>query len=206
MDLTGMALLGGGLLAGMFAVSHLAKRNAHAWSPAFVIPLAIAIVALWMFFRHINRSAYPFIAPRLISGAGFGTVNLINGLYGGITAGVVALIPLYASNRYGIDALDSSTLLIAQGAAAILLSFAAAFALPAHRLPATDVCRRSRQSRSECCCLPSSPDRRHPAVCVAGRLRFLVGAGRGANNPASRNAGTATGAPTLPRPLRRCGR
>ena len=96
MDATGMALLGGGLLSGMLAVSYLAERNAHAWSPAFAIPMAIAIVALWMFFRHINRSAHPFIAPRLISGAGFGTINLINGLYGGITAGVVALIPLYA--------------------------------------------------------------------------------------------------------------
>ncbi len=44
MDAIGMALLGGGLLAGMLAVSYLGERNAHAWSPAFVIPLAIAIV------------------------------------------------------------------------------------------------------------------------------------------------------------------
>ena len=54
-----MALLGGGLLSGMLAVSYLAERNAHAWSLAFVIPLAIAIVALWMFFRHINRIGAP---------------------------------------------------------------------------------------------------------------------------------------------------
>jgi MFS family permease len=92
MDAAGMALLGGALLSGMLAVSYLVERNAHAWSPAFVMPMAIAIAALWMFFRHINHSAYPFIAPRLISGSGFGTINLINGLYGGVTAGVVALI------------------------------------------------------------------------------------------------------------------
>ena len=97
--------------SGMLAVSYLAETNAHTWSPTFVIPLAIAMVALWMFFRHINRSTHPFIAPHLISGPGFGTVNLINGLYGGVTSGVVALIPLYASNRYGIDALGSGTLL-----------------------------------------------------------------------------------------------
>ena len=42
----------------------------------------------------IYRTAQPFIAPRLISGSGFGTVNLFNGLYGGVTAAVVALIPL----------------------------------------------------------------------------------------------------------------
>ena len=80
-----MAMLGGGLLSGMLAVSYLTERNAHAWSPAFVIPMAIAIVAIWMFFRHINHSAHPFIAPRLISGPGFGAVNLINALYGGVT-------------------------------------------------------------------------------------------------------------------------
>src|SRR5580704_3608575 len=137
MDAIGMVLLGGGLLAGMLAVSHLAERDAQAWSPAFVIPLTIAVVALWMFFRHVNHTADPFIPPRLISGSGFGTVNLINGLYGGITAGVVALIPLYASNRYGINALGSGTLLIAQGAAAIIFSIAGAFALrrTGYRLP-----------------------------------------------------------------------
>src|SRR6202012_2996819 len=85
--------------------------------------------ALWTFFRHINRTAQPFILPRLISGPGFGTVNLINALYGGITSGVVALVPLYASNRFGIDALGSGTLLVAQGAAAIIFSVAGTFAL-----------------------------------------------------------------------------
>ncbi|MFZ3358286.1 MAG: MFS transporter, partial [Xanthobacteraceae bacterium] len=96
MDATGMVLLGGGLLSGMLAVTYLAERNARAWSPEFVIPMAFAVAALWMFFRHINRTAHPFIAPRFISGSGFGTINLVNGVYGGVTAGVVALIPLYA--------------------------------------------------------------------------------------------------------------
>jgi len=188
MDVTGMALLGGGLLSGMFAVSCLAEGNANAWSPAFVIPFAIAIAALWLFFRHINRSAHPFIAPRLISGPGFGTVNLINAVYGGVTSGVVALIPLYASNRYGIDALGSGTLLVAQGAAAIILSIAAAFAL-----------RRTGYRRpmyvggvvivaGMLLLALAPPAGVTPYVWLAGAA-FLVGAGRGANNPASRNAG-----------------
>jgi len=188
MDAIGMALLGGGLLSGMLAASYLAERNAHAWSPAFVIPLAIAIAALWMFFRHINRSPHPFIAPRLISGAGFGTVNLINGLYGGVTSGVVALVPLYASNRYGINALGAGTLLVAQGAAAIILSIAAAFAL-----------RRTGYRRpmyiggvviaAGMLLLALSPPAGIPAYVWLAGSAFLVGAGRGGNNPASRNAG-----------------
>jgi MFS family permease len=172
MDTVGMALLGGGLLSGMFAVSYLAERNADAWSPVFVIPLAVAFVAVWMFFRHINRTKSPFITPRLISGHGFGAVNLFNGLYGGVTGGVVALIPLYAWSRYGINELHSSTLLIAQGAASILLSIAGAFAL-----------RRTGYR------LPLSPAPAiTPYVWLAGSA-LLIGIGRGVNNPASRNAG-----------------
>ena len=188
MDVTGMALLGGGLLSGMLAVSYLAERNAHAWSFEFVIPLAIAIVALWMFFRHINRLAHPFIAPRLISGPGFGAVNLVNALYGGVTSGVVALVPLYARNRYDINALNSGTLLIAQGAAAIMLSIAAVFALrrTGYRRPlyvgaAVIVIGMLLLALSPVAGIP-------PYAWLAGSA-FLVGLGRGANNPASRNAG-----------------
>lgn len=187
-DVAGMALLGGGLLSGMIAVSYLAQRNAHAWSPLFVIPVVVAIVALWMFFRHINRTADPFIAPRLISGSGFGTVNLINGLYGGVTGGVVALIPLYAMNRYGMQALSSGTLLIAQGGAAILVSLAAAFALrrTGYRRP---LYVGALLIATGMLLLALSPlDGIAPYAWLAGSA-FLIGFGRGANNPASRNAG-----------------
>jgi len=188
MDAIGIALLGGGLLSGMLAVSYLAGRNAHAWSPVFVIAMAFAVAALWMFFRHINRSAHPFIAPRLISGAGFGTVNLINGLYGGVTAAVVALIPLYARSRYGIDELDSSTLLIAQGAAAIILSIAAAFALrrTGNRLP---LYVGGVVIAIGMLLLALSPVAGIPPYLWLAVSAFLIGVGRGANNPASRNAG-----------------
>jgi EmrB/QacA subfamily drug resistance transporter len=188
MDATGMVLLGGGLLAGMLAISRLAERDEHAWSPTLAIPLAIAIVALWMFFRHINRSAHPFIAPRLISGAGFGTINLINALYGGVTSGMVALVPLYASDRYGIDALGSGTLLVAQGVAAIIFSVAATFALrrTGYRPPmyVGGVVIAAGMLLLALAPLAGIP----PYAWLAGSA-FLVGVGRGANNPASRNAG-----------------
>jgi EmrB/QacA subfamily drug resistance transporter len=188
MDAAGIALLGGGMLSGMLAVSYLAAGNAHAWSPAFVIPMTIAIAALWMFFRHINRSASPFIAPRLITGPGFAAVNLINGLYGGVTAAVVALIPLYARNRYGIDELNSGTLLIAQGAAAIILSIAAAFALrrTGTRLP---LYVGGLIIAAGIALLALRPVAGIPPYAWLAVSAFLVGSGRGANNPASRNAG-----------------
>lgn len=188
MDAMGMALLGGGLLSGMLAIRYLAEKNVHAWSPWFVIPLVIAIVALWMFFRHINRAAHPFIAPRLISGKGFGVVNLVNGIYGGVTSGVIALVPLYATNRYGINALDSGTLLVAQGAAAIILSIAAAFALrrTGYRMP---LYVGGAVIAIGMLLLSFSPVAGIPPFAWLSGAAFLIGVGRGANNPASRNAG-----------------
>jgi EmrB/QacA subfamily drug resistance transporter len=188
MDATGMALLGCGLLAGMFAASYLGERNTHAWSPVFVVPLAIAIVTLWVFFRHINQSAFPFIAPHLIHGSGFGAVNLFNGLYGGVTSGVITLVPLYAIERYGMSALDSGTLLIAQGAAAIILSIGAALALrrTGHRPP---LYFGGVVMAAGTLLLAFSPVAGiAPYAWLAGST-FLVGFGRGATNPASRNAG-----------------
>jgi EmrB/QacA subfamily drug resistance transporter len=188
MDTTGMALLGSGLLAGMLAASCLGEKNAHVWSPAFMVPLAIAIAALWIFFRHISHAAHPFIAPRLIHGSGFGVVNLLNVLYGGATAGMVALVPLYAINRYGFNALESGTLLIAQGAAAIILSVAAALALrrTGHRPP---LYVGGVVIATGTLLLALSPLAGVPPYAWLAGSAFLVGAGSGAINPASRNAG-----------------
>ena len=188
MDVTGIALLGSGLLAGMLAATFLGERDAHAWSPAFVAPLGIAIVALWMFFRHINHSAHPFIAPRLIYGRSFGPVNLVNGLYGGVSSGVMALVPLYAASRYGINALDSGTLLIAQGVAATILSVAAAFALrrTGHRPP---LYVGGVAIAAGMLLLALSPVAGIPPYAWLAGSAFLVGVGAGTINPASRNAG-----------------
>jgi len=188
MDGAGMALLGIGLLAGMFAASYLGERNAHAWSPVFVAPSAIAIATLWLFFRHISDSAHPFIAPRLIHGSGFGPVNLVNALYSGVTFGMVALIPLYATNRYGISALGSGTLLTAQGAAAITLSILAALALrrTGHRPP---LYVGSAAIIIGMLLLALSPVAGIPPYGWLAGSAFLVGAGTGMINPASRNAG-----------------
>ena len=188
LDAVGMALLGVGLLAGMFAVSYLGERNAHTLSIASVSPLIIAAVGLWMFFRHINRSAYPFIAPRLIHGSGFGPVNLVNALYSGVTFGMMALVPLYATDRYGITVLDSGTLLTAQGAAAITVSVLAALALrrTGHRPPLYVGSIFIVIGMLTLAFNPPAGVAPYEWLAVAA---FLVGAGTGMINPASRNAG-----------------
>ncbi|GMV01094.1 MAG: MFS transporter [Burkholderiaceae bacterium] len=188
MDAPGMAWLGAALLAGMLAASYLGEGHATLWSPAFVLPAFVAVLALRMFFGHIARRADPFVAPHLIRGPGFGAVNLVNLSYGGITHGVVTLLPLYAANRYGIDALGAGTLLIAQGLAAIALSVIAALALrrTGHRLPL--YAGASVIAVGLLLLAVEPPSGVTPYTWLAGAA-FLVGAGRGAINPASRNAG-----------------
>jgi MFS family permease len=188
LDVAGMALLGVGILTGMLAASYLGEDGARALSPAFLVPLSIAGVALVVFFRHIRRARAPFIAPRLIHGPGFGAVNLVNMLHGGVPQGVVVLIPLYAANRFGIDALGSGTLLIAQGAAAVVLSTAVALAL--RRIgyrPPLYVGSAGIVAGIALLAVPPSFGL-SPYVWLTG-ASFLVGAGVGTINPACRNAG-----------------
>jgi MFS family permease len=188
LDATGIALLGCGLLFGMLAISYLGEAATDAWWPLVAIVLAVAILALWMFFRHINRSANPFIEPRLITGPGFGAVNLLNAVYGGVSSAVIALVPLYAINRYGISALDSSALLVAQGVAAIVLSTVSTFALrrTGYRAP---LYAGGAVMAAGTLLLAVSPVAGVTAFVWLTASTFLIGVGRGMNNPASRNAG-----------------
>jgi hypothetical protein len=188
MDPAGMVLLAVALLAGMFAIGYMGEKNATPWSPAFVVPSAIAIFAAWRFFHHINRSPHPFIAPRLIHGPGFGPVNLVNAIYGGVTLGAVTLIPLYATNRYRMDALGSGTLLVAQGAAAIGLSVIGALALrrTGYRMP---LYIGGAAIAIGMLLLAFRPDATIPPYGWLAGSAFLVGVGAGAISPASRNAG-----------------
>src|SRR5690606_4550903 len=48
-DVTDMLLLGGGLLAGMLAVSALGECGGHRVSTTFAVLAALAVIALWRF-------------------------------------------------------------------------------------------------------------------------------------------------------------
>jgi EmrB/QacA subfamily drug resistance transporter len=187
MDAAGMAMLGAGLLAAMLGVAYLGERGSHASSPAFIGPTVIGVLSMAMFVRHIRRARAPFIAPRLIYAKSFGTVNLLNALFGGVATGVITLIPLYAADRYGIDALRSGTLLTAEGIAAIAFSGLGVVVL-----------RRTGYRRPLYAgCLLIALGTLLLAIHVRGVPPYgwlviaalLIGVGAGAISPASRNAG-----------------
>jgi len=186
MDWRGMALLGAGLFASMMAVSSLGEPGASPWP--FAACMVVAVAAFWLFFGHIRRAEFPFINPKLIYGPSFGVVNVVNIVYGGVRVGAVALLPLYAANRYGMDALDSGTLLVAQGVAATLFSVLGALAIrrTGYRMP---VYVGAATMGLGVLLLAAHPLGGISAYAWLAGGAFLVGAGGGGLNPATRNAG-----------------
>lgn len=187
-DVVGMALLGLGLMGGMFAISYLGEAHRHFHLAAVLVPALLAAAAVAAFMRHIQRAPSPFIAPHMIYGRGFGVVNAINALYGGVRSGAIALVPLYATTRYGIDALRSGTLLVAQGVATFAFSIIAALLIrrTGYRAPIY-VCGVLVAIGVALFALPP-PDGLSAYAWLAATA-FLVGAGGGGLNPATRNAG-----------------
>ena len=118
LDVRGVVLLGGMLLAAMLGVGLLGDGSSPA-SPLFLGLEGLAVVGLILFARHTVRAAAPFISAQYLVGRGFGVMNLINFLFGASVLGFAALVPLYAQQRYGLGTLAAGTLLSARGVGAI---------------------------------------------------------------------------------------
>jgi EmrB/QacA subfamily drug resistance transporter len=128
-DTTGVLLLAGLIVTAMFGISYLGSGDVPLYSPVFLLSEACAVVLGWLFVRHARRHAAPFVPYRLLRGQGFGVMNLINYLYGAAALGFAALVPLYATDRYGISSLGAGTLLTARAVGMIGVAGAAALAL-----------------------------------------------------------------------------
>lgn len=128
-DITGVCLMGTMLLAVMYGITSLGTGTTEIWDPSVLIPEAVGIAALVAFLRHARRAEAPFIPMRLLVGTGFGTMNLINFLFGCGALGFGALVPLYAHERYGISSLSAGTLLIGRAVGMICVAGITVFAL-----------------------------------------------------------------------------
>lgn len=127
-DIKGIVMLAGGILAVMLGLALLDDDLA---APVWLalLGVAVGIATLAMLLRHVRRVPEPVIAPRLIYGRGFGVVNVVNVVYGGGVTAMIALVPWYATTRYGIDVLRSGTLLATQSIVTIVMSITAAAVL-----------------------------------------------------------------------------
>lgn len=128
-DVRGIGLLAGVILTAMFGITYLGSGSVPLYSPVFLGCLACSAALAAVFLRHSRRYSAPFVPYRLLRGRGFGVMNLINYLYGAAAIGVGALVPLYATDRYGISTLASGTLLTARAIGMIAVAGVAAMAL-----------------------------------------------------------------------------
>jgi EmrB/QacA subfamily drug resistance transporter len=185
LDLPGVALLGGTLLAAMYGVASLGSGTSAA-DPAFLLPEALAVTLLVLFGRHSARAAAPFIPAKFLVGRGFGVMNLINFLYGCAALGFGALVPLYAENRFGIPTLGAGTLLTARAVGMVTVAAAAVYFLrrTGYRRPmaAGFAC-----TAAGLLVLSVSPEILTPYAWLAAGAA-LSGVGMGISTPAANNA------------------
>ena len=128
-DIVGAVLLALTILCGMYGISSLGGSGAEPTDPLFIAGEVLALVFGFLFVRHANRAANPFIPIKLLRGRGFGVMNAINLLFGAAVLGFGALVPLYAESRYGIQPLQAGTLLTARAVGMICVASLAVFAL-----------------------------------------------------------------------------
>jgi EmrB/QacA subfamily drug resistance transporter len=126
MDLRGLFLLATLMLTGMYGLTNLDDGLTSPW---FLGPVLVAAAVSVLFVRHTVRASTPFIPMRLLRGKGFGAMNVLNLLFGGAAIGFGALVPLYAEERFHLDALAAGTLLTARGAGVILVAALAVLTL-----------------------------------------------------------------------------
>jgi EmrB/QacA subfamily drug resistance transporter len=137
LDIRGIVLLGVTLLSAMLGIGYLGGTHSAPLSVYFVLPECIALVAATAFVRHSAKAASPFVSLRFLTGHGFGSMNLLNFLYGSAVLGFAPLVPLYAENRFRLGALPAGTLLTARAVGMIAIAAASVWMLrrTGYRLP-----------------------------------------------------------------------
>lgn len=86
-------------------------------------------MALAAFVRHCVRAEQPFIDVRLFRERSFATMNVINYFNGAAVIGFASLVPLYAEERFGLNALSAGTLLTVRAVGMLAVAALAIFAL-----------------------------------------------------------------------------
>lgn len=136
-DVAGIFLMTLTVVSVMAGITELGDTRIAA-APAIAAGcLALGALFAVLLGRHIRRHPNPVVSPNLLVGRGFGTMNVINFLYGCTALGLATLVPLYAERRYAIPPLEAGTLLTARAIGIILLSGLTTFALrrTGYRLP-----------------------------------------------------------------------
>jgi EmrB/QacA subfamily drug resistance transporter len=187
MDVRGLVLMAVFLLTANLGITSIGNSGTSVYDPVFLVPVIVALVALYLFVRHTRRAADPFIPMRLLRARGFAAVNGLNLLWGIVGFGVMSLAPLYAEERYHLAPLSAGTLLTARGIGAIAVGVLAAMALrrTGYRVPL--IAGFAVVAAGTIAMAVSPPLGLSPYVWLSIGAG-VSGLGTGIANPASRNA------------------
>ncbi|HLZ70098.1 MAG TPA: MFS transporter [Dehalococcoidia bacterium] len=121
-DFAGAALYGGAMIMLLFALTWLGESANALRNPLVWLLLASVPLLLVLFFRTESRTADPVIAPVLLKHRPFLAANLYNFCFGAGVFGVMAFLPTYFQNRYGVSATLAGALLTPRAMAMIVTS------------------------------------------------------------------------------------
>lgn len=185
-DIRGMCLLTVTLVGAMLAITYLGGAGARFLDPQLIVPSVVAVVGGVLLVLHVRWSAAPFIPASLLHGGGLGVLGVINFLYGGAAIGLAALVPLYATERYGIGTLASGALLTARAIGIMVAAAAAVWALrrTGYRKP---IAIGFAVTAIGLALMALQPLGMSPYVWLAGSA-CITGIGMGIATPASNNA------------------
>lgn len=188
MDFKGLIIMGIGIFSAMYASVYFSQNSENILSPVFIGLILLAGIAFIFLIRHLRKSPHPFIHPHLIEGKGFGAVNLLNLIYGGMNIGLLSLVPLYAVNRYGLSELNSGLLLVTNGVASVIVSVILSIYIKrtGYRLP---IYIGAGLLTFGMVLLFTPPLFRINSFWWLALATFFIGTGTGIMSPASRNAG-----------------
>jgi len=120
-DMTGVGLFVGAILALLYAMTDLANANGHLSALPFVL-VALAVVQFALFVRHEDRTSSPMIDMRLLRWRPFVAVNVYNFLFGAVVFGVTGFIPYYATTAFGMTPGQNGLLLTPRSITMIIVS------------------------------------------------------------------------------------
>ena len=133
-----LALFTGSLMAAITVLGTERLRfGSELVSLPFILTGSAFVVSFAAFAHHLRHAEAPIIPLALLRKRSFGTMNLLNFVFGGSVVGFGALIPLYAQERYHVLPLQSGTLLTARSFGAVLVAGATSLMLRriGYRLP-----------------------------------------------------------------------
>lgn len=128
-DARGLTLFTATILPLMIGVSALGDAATHVTDLRVVACGVVGVLGASALVVRIRTAAQPFIPPTLLFGGGFGTLNLFNVCYGAAGVGFVALVPVYAHYRFGLDAFAAGTLMIPRAIGTLIVAAVAVILL-----------------------------------------------------------------------------